>query len=105
MSTEQIRKRVIRVREIQSERYAGLGIETNAQLGISQIEEFCALNRKEKEMMYQAYEKMGLSARSYHKVLCVARTIADMEEKKAIGIQHLQEALSYRTMQFKEWRR
>jgi magnesium chelatase family protein len=52
--------------------------------------------------MEQAYEQLELSARSYHKVLCVARTIADLEGEKKISDHHLREALSYRMLQKKQ---
>ena len=77
---------------------------TNAQLGMQRIEEFCALKDTEKEIMEKAYERLGLSARSYHKVLRVARTIADLDEKEVIEGKHLREALSYRTIDHGYWR-
>lgn len=58
----------------------------------------CELGRAEKRMMRQAYDRFSLNARTYHKVLKVARTIADLEGEERIGIEHLQEALVYRSM-------
>ena len=60
------------------------------------MEEYCALGSEEKEYVKDAYEVMNLTARSYHKMLKVARTIADVEECDDIGIPHLSEALCYR---------
>ena len=103
-SSEMIRERITKAREIQADRYQGEGILTNAQLGMQRIEEFCALKDTEKEIMQKAYERLGLSARSYHKVLRVARTIADLDGKEAIEGKHLREALSYRTIDHGYWR-
>ena len=60
------------------------------------VEKYCALGEKEKKLMEAAYKKMGLSARSYHRVLKVARTIADLDGQEHISVTHLSEALSYR---------
>ncbi len=100
-SSLEIQKRVIRAREIQKERYRDLGLMTNSQLRAKEIQKFCALGDKEEKMMRQAFEKMGLSVRKYHKILTVARTIADLEEKESIEMSHLREALSYRTIEIK----
>lgn len=97
-SSREIRERIIRAREMQANRYEGEEIITNAQLGMRKIEEFCRLEEQEKEIMEKAYERLGLSARSYHKVLRVARTIADLDGKENIEGKHLREALSYRTI-------
>lgn len=100
-----IRDRIVCVREIQKERYKKLGIQTNAQLGIQEVEKFCELRSKEKQLMEQAFDAYNLTARSYHKILCVARTIADMEKKEHIEEKHLREALSYRGVDQKYWKR
>lgn len=97
-SSEDIRKRVCRTRQIQKARYQGkLGV-TNATLCPAEIERYCKLGNKEEELMRQAFQNLGLTARTYHKVLKVARTIADMEESKEIREPHLKEALGYRTI-------
>lgn len=102
-SSAQIKNRVMRTREIQAERYKALGIQVNAQLEISHMKEYCALGKEEENLMQLAFERLGLSARMYHKVLKVARTIADMEEKEQIQLSHLREALSFRMMDKKYW--
>lgn len=104
-ASEIIRERVIRARKIQKERYRELGIQTNSQLGIQQVEKICVLKEEDKKFMEQVFDKLGLTARTYHKVLCVARTIADLEEKEAIEGRHLREALSYRALSQKYWRK
>ena len=69
------------------------------------MEEICALDWEGDYIMRQAFERLNLTARTYHKVLCVARTIADLNESEKIEARHLREALSYRAMNQKFWRR
>ena len=104
-TSEAIRKRVCQAREIQKERYRHLGIFTNSQLLVKDMDRYCHLGKEQEKMMRQAFEKMGLTARTYYKVLCVARTIADLDGREEIELCHLREALSYRTMDQKYWRR
>ncbi len=100
-----IRERIVRAREIQKNRYRKEGILTNAQLSMQRIREFCALGKEQREIMEKAYEHLGLSARSYHKVLRVARTIADLDGIEEIEVKHLREALSYRTIGYRDRRK
>lgn len=102
--SEAIRERIVKAREIQQKRYATCEIKTNAHLGIRDVEVYCNLGREGQEIMQQAYEQLGLTARTYHKVLGVARTIADLDEAEKIEGKHLREALTYRTMDVKYWR-
>ena len=102
-TSEVIRERVVKARDIQKARYKNLGIQTNSQLKVKQIDEICVLDNECKCMMRKVFDKMGLTARSYHKVLCVARTIADLDEKENIEGKHLREALSYRSINQKYW--
>lgn len=104
-SSEDIRKRVCRTRQIQKMRYREKPGVTNAMLCPAEIEKYCKLGSKEEELMRQAFQNLGLTARTYHKVLKVARTIADMEESKEIREPHLKEALGYRTIDKKYWGR
>ncbi|MBQ0721583.1 MAG: YifB family Mg chelatase-like AAA ATPase [Gammaproteobacteria bacterium] len=91
-SSTSIRQRVIAAREKQLSRQGC----ANAQLSRKQIDQFCALNEEQLEMMNTAIERMGLSARGFHRVLKVARTIADIENQQDIQSPHLSEALAYR---------
>jgi len=91
-SSETIRKRVIAARERQQARQGC----ANAQLSRKQLDQFCPLNKAQLEMMNTAIERMNLSARGFHRVLKVARTIADIENQEQIQNQHLSEALAYR---------
>lgn len=103
-SSEDIRERIVKARQVQKERYKNLQILTNARLNIKQVETFCKLDKEGEEIMQRAYEHLCLTARTYHKVLCVARTIADLEGQEKIQAKHLREALSFRTMDVKYWR-
>ena len=95
MSSEEMKKRVIRARKIQEERFMGLPYNVNAKIDESHIKEFCFLGKAENEFMERAYTKYFLSPRRYHKILKLARTIADLEDEKDIGISHLASALNY----------
>ncbi len=95
-SSETIRERIVKARTMQKQRYIESNITTNARLDMKYIDQYCMLQPAEQQVMQKAYERLNLSARTYHKVLVVARTIADLEEKERIEEKHLLEALSYR---------
>lgn len=95
-SSEEIRKRICRVREMQRIRYKETGNLTNAMLEGDALNKYCRLGTKEKKVMEQAFSVMNLTARGYSRILKTARTIADLEESEAIKVKHLQEALGYR---------
>ena len=98
-----IRQRVERAVAIQIERYRGENIYYNSQLSVGMIDKFCALGRKEKRVMKESFSKLGLSARGYHKIIKVARTIADMEASEDIREEHLKEACFFRLLDQKYW--
>lgn len=104
-TSDDIRKRVEAARVVQQERYAGQMIGTNAQLSVKEIDRFCHLGQDEERLMKQAFDSMGLTARTYHKILKVARTIADLDGEAEIGGKHLKEAIGYRTVDKKYWGR
>ena len=95
-SSSSIRERVMRARDIQLERYKDLTINFNSELTGSMTKEFCPLGQEERSLMEKAFEKYSLSARGYHRLLKVARTIADMDGERDIKVAHLLEALCYR---------
>ena len=95
-SSEVIRDRVSRVRSLCHERYHSLNIFTNAELKSVALKKFCSLTTESLDLMKHAMEKMRLSARSYSRILKVARTIADLAGAEMIGTSHLAEALQYR---------
>lgn len=104
-SSKQIRDRVIKARLLQQKRYEGTGILTNSMLGVKELEKFCHLREEERGLMKQAFEALNLTARTYHKILRVARTIADMDGRESIESADLKEAISYRTVDKKYWGR
>lgn len=91
-----VRERVMRAQDIQKERFKGLPILFNSQMGIKELDEFCALNKPEKEFMEKALISYDLSARAYHRILKTARTIADLSGEKDIKVNHLIEGIFYR---------
>ena len=101
--SETIRKRVLRAREIQKQRFLGTKIRYNSKMGQNEIRKYCALGEPEREFALKIYESGGSSARGYHKVLKVARTIADLEGEERIRKIHLAEAFGYRALEGKLW--
>lgn len=104
-SSEAIRERVCRAREIQNKRYQGTEIVSNAMLGKKELDLYCALGEEEEKLMRRAFTTLGLTARTYHKILKVARTIADLDGEERIRERHLKEAVSYRSLDKKYWGR
>ncbi len=98
-----IRSRVEMARKIQKKRFEGKKIRFNSRMGQSEIKQFCKLGREEQAFARQVYESRGISARGYHKVLKVARTIADLAGEENIQREHLAEAFGYRTLEEKLW--
>jgi magnesium chelatase family protein len=93
-----IRERVARARRVQEERFGrDADIYTNSQMWPRQIRRFCGLDRASADLLKAATTRLGLSARSYTKVLKVARTIADLDGAATIEARHLAEAIQYRT--------
>ena len=95
-SSAQVKQRVDGARAIQEARFAGTGITCNAHMTPAQIGEFCRLDSAGEALMKNAFDRMGLTARSHDRILRVARTIADLDGDEAIGPQHLAEAIQYR---------
>jgi magnesium chelatase family protein len=92
--SEVVRKRVSKTRDIQLQRSNTL----NSQLTHQQIDEVCVLNKKDQLLLQQAVEKLQLSARAYHRILKLARTIADMDQSENIRTPDLMEAINYRKL-------
>lgn len=102
-TSEDIRKRISIAREIQMERYKGQNIYSNSQLSPRTIKKYCKLGTKEQSLLEQAFIKMNLSARAYHRILKVARTIADLDQSEQINSRHISEAICYRSLDQKYW--
>ncbi|QOR73157.1 YifB family Mg chelatase-like AAA ATPase [Cruoricaptor ignavus] len=102
-SSSAIRERVLNARKIQTERYADLDINYNAQMGPKEIEKYCGLNDVSLNLIKSAMEKLNLSARAYDRILKVARTIADLDNSESIGPPHIAEAIQYRSLDREFW--
>jgi len=100
----EIRKRVMKAREIQTERYKDLPkIHYNAQIGPKQLDEYCQLDETGKNLIKVAMEKLNLSARAYDRILRVSRTIADLEGSEGLQSSHIAEAIQYRSLDREGW--
>lgn len=100
----EIRKRVTVAREIQTRRFEELdNVHYNAQMNTKQIREFCRLDDASKELLKNAMERLNLSARAYDRILKVARTIADLENKEDVNGDHIGEAIQYRSLDREGW--
>jgi magnesium chelatase family protein len=95
-SSEEIRKRVEKAREVQRQRFKDWNIKTNSSMNIKQIQEICILDKPSQQLLSQAVNKMNLSARAYNRILKISRTIADLSNSSSITINHIAEALQYR---------
>jgi magnesium chelatase family protein len=102
-SSSSIKERTLKARLIQRKRFDRTSITNNAQMNHRQIKIFCGLNQESKVLLKKAIDELGLSARGYDKVLKLSRTIADLEDKENIEIQHLAEAIQYRSLDRNWW--
>ena len=102
-SSADIKKRVDKVRKIQNERFSGTNITCNARITPALLNKLCPLDDNAKKIMQTSFEKMGLSARAYDRVLKVSRTIADMDDSEVIRREHIFEAIQYRSLDSKYW--
>lgn len=100
--SEDIRTRVNGAREIQRKRFAQDGFDCNARMEQKQLRDCCELSEECENLMKMAFDRMGLTARSYDRILRVARTIADLDRAESISAFHLAEAIQYRTYDFRE---
>ena len=104
ISSAQMAEMVMRARQMQDKRFKGTSYRFNADLKADDMDEMCPLGAKESTLIEELYKKLQLSARSYHRILRVARTIADIEGSEDIHNEHLLEAASFRpTMEYFKW--
>jgi magnesium chelatase family protein len=103
-TSEEIRVRVVKAREIQSERFKGRkDIYCNAMMPANMVKEICVINDAGRTLLKTAMERLGLSARAYDRILKVSRTIADLAGTPEIKIEHLAEAIQYRSLDREGW--
>jgi magnesium chelatase family protein len=98
-SSAAIQKRVSRAREIQRKRFSGAAISTNAEMQARDIAKWCTLEPSAKSILEQAATRLGFSPRTYHRIIKISRTIADLADAPVISDQHILEALQYRPAQ------
>lgn len=98
-----IKKRVNKARKIQQRRFAGTGVSCNASMTSRMTREYCVLSPDAENMLKISFEKLGMSARAYDKILKMSRTIADLDDSENIEVQHIAEALQYRSLDRKYW--
>ncbi len=102
-TSAQIKKRVNRARAIQQKRFEGTSVSCNARMTPAMTKEFCVLTDDADALLKMSFERLGLSARAYDKILRMSRTIADLDESELIELHHIAEALQYRSLDRKYW--
>ena len=102
-TSAEIQKRVNKARKIQQERYKGTGITCNADLTPALLKKFCVLTPDAEKYLELSFERLGMSARAYDRILKVARTIADLDGSNIIEKQHIFSAISFRSLDRKYW--
>jgi len=96
-SSTAVKERVNAARDIQNKRFESSGM-CNARMGPAEMRKYCFLNEESAQLMKDAFEAMGLTARSYDRILKVARTVADLDGCEEIEPQHIAEAIQYRAV-------
>lgn len=97
-SSSEIKKRVVKAHEMQQKRYKNENIYFNAQLNAAQIERYCILGEMERTILKNAFNSLNFSARAYHKLLKLSRTIADLDGSENIQVNHIAEAIQLRNL-------
>jgi magnesium chelatase family protein len=103
-TSEQIRERVMKAREIQSARFKNQTyVYCNAMMPSNMVKKVCQIDEGGKTLLKTAMERLGLSARAYDRILKVSRTIADLSASEEIKTEHLAEAIQYRSLDREGW--
>ena len=103
-SSKEMKEQVNKARKIQQERYKEYGIYSNSELTPKLINEYCKIDNKTSKILEDTFNKLGFSARAYNRILKVARTIADLDDKQNIELKHVAEAIQYRNLDKKYWK-
>ena len=102
--SKEIRNRVVEARLFQNNRFSmSKGVHCNAQMGSRDLKKHCKIDDAGKQLLKNAMDRLGLSARAYDRILKVARTIADLEKSISIEVNHLAEAIQYRSLDREGW--
>lgn len=103
-SSQEIRERVVKAREVQTKRFFGLkSVYSNAQMNTRMVRKVCKLDDSGSEILKKAITSLGLSARAYDRILKVSRTIADLDHSENIKPNHIAEAIQYRSLDREGW--
>lgn len=102
-SSSVIRERIRKAREFARERNEAIGIHSNAELTSSQIRKYCSTDESAKKILKAAFDKLGLSARGYDRILRVSRTVADLDASERITDYHIAQAVNMRSLDRKYW--
>ena len=102
-SSATLREKVLLAREIQLQRFARYKFKLNSQMRPADVKRFCRLDEASEALLKNAFDRLKMSARAYDRILKVARTIADLDNAAGIKIQHLAEAMQYRSLDRKYW--
>ena len=102
-SSKEMRASVVRARNHQDRRFAGVKTRVNGKMKPPEIRKFCKLDKNAEKLLKAAMEEMGLSARAHDKILRLGRTVADLADSKEIRAEHLSEAINYRTLDRNYW--
>jgi len=94
--SENVRKRVAAARAVQERRFLGATTMVNAEMGLREIERYCYVDPAGQALLRDAVDKLSFSARTYHRIIKIARTVADLDSSESISTQHVAEALQYR---------
>ena len=103
-SSADIRKKVMVACAVQKERFEGQSAGVNAHMSSRQVKKYCVMDKDAEALLYQAMTELGLSARGHSKILKVGRTIADLDESEHIKIEHISEAIQYRSLDRGLWK-
>ena len=103
-SSADMRKKVMVARTMQKERFKDQPTGTNAHMSSRQVKKYCVMDKDTEALLYQAMTELGFSARGYSKILKVGRTIADLDESEHIKIEHVSEAIQYRSLDRGLWK-
>lgn len=102
-SSAQIAERVNKARALQAQRYAGSGVTCNARLTPELLKRYCVLSDDANALLQSAFDRMGLSARAYDRIMKVSRTLADLEKSEIISADHVAQAIQFRSLDRKYW--